>query len=147
MAKTPKIGKGIVDPERSKAMKGNKNAADRSGMHGARIGVASSLLTGVHGAFVGGAVVGAAKHGADAARSHRRVVKGAAAVGGTVGAAAGGIHGAIMGAATGHKYGGYAGAAAGIVAGGLIGAAAYGGSAVLGRKVGRALANNKKPGK
>ena len=79
-------GAGLVDPERSAAMKGNKNAAgphkDRGG---ARIGAAGSVIAGLPGAFAAGMVVGTTK----GARGQKRSAKASGIVGALTGAAAG----------------------------------------------------------
>lgn len=100
MAKKLRSPGAPKDPERSAALKGNKNASkggSTAGKHGARVGFGASAISGLPGAFLGGMAIGAAKRGDGAGRSHTRVVKGAA----TAGAMSGAIGGALYGAAIG----------------------------------------------
>ncbi len=130
-----------TDPERSAAMKGNKNASrggskgqNPNGTWGARTGVVGAMF-GPIGNVAAGALVGAAKHGAGSERAHRRVIKSSAI--------ANGVAGSIIGGAIGYGMGGRKGALIGAASMGAADAAIGAGLTAVGRWVGKGLSSNK----
>lgn len=130
MAKVKKIGTPGVDPERSRAMKGNSNASKG----GARIGAASTALLGIVGSAGAGAYVAARKSEKAVSRQRKAstavgALGGGLATGLVAGTAAYKVTGSASGAlAAGAFYGGV---------GGVIGGAANNVASRIGARISR----------